>query len=48
MTGRSRGFGFVTFNAQTDADAAIAGLNGKYLDGRSLRVTISTTYVSGS
>ncbi|KAB8275602.1 hypothetical protein BDV30DRAFT_207692 [Aspergillus minisclerotigenes] len=26
-TGRSRGFGFVTFSAQTEADAAIAGLN---------------------
>lgn len=26
-TGRSRGFGFVTFSAQTEADAAIGGLN---------------------
>lgn len=37
-TGRSRGFGFVTFNEGNDADNAIAEMNGSELDGRSLRV----------
>jgi len=37
-TGRSRGFGFVTFNEGNDADNAISEMNGTELDGRSLRV----------
>jgi len=37
-TGRSRGFGFVTFAAAEDADAAIEALNGADLDGRSINV----------
>jgi len=37
-TGRSRGFGFVTFADPKAADAAIAGLDGQELDGRSIRV----------
>lgn len=37
-TGRSRGFGFVTFANAADADNAIQGMNGKELDGRSLNV----------
>ena len=36
-TGRSRGFGFIEMDA-ADADTAISGMNGKELDGRSLRV----------
>jgi RNA recognition motif-containing protein len=38
MTGRSRGFGFVEFANDADADAAIAGQNGKDFGGRSLVV----------
>jgi RNA recognition motif-containing protein len=37
-TGRSRGFGFVTFADQGSARKAIAGMNGTQLDGRTLKV----------
>ena len=37
-TGRSRGFGFVEMPDEEEAKAAIAGLDGKELDGRPLRV----------
>ncbi len=37
-TGRSRGFGFVTFAKHADADEAIKGMNGRELDGRPLKV----------
>ena len=36
-TGRSRGFGFVTFASDEAADAALA-MNGQELDGRTIRV----------
>jgi cold-inducible RNA-binding protein len=37
-TGRPRGFGFVEMSDTTEARAAIAGLNGTSLDGRTLNV----------
>ena len=37
-TGRSRGFGFVTYEKPLDAAAAIKQMNGADLDGRTLRV----------
>jgi RNA recognition motif-containing protein len=37
-TNRSRGFGFVEMANQSEAEAAIAGLNGKDLMGRTLTV----------
>jgi len=37
-TGRSRGFGFVTFSEGADADRAIEEMNGTDLDGRTLNV----------
>ena len=37
-TGRSRGFGFVTFSDARDADDAIDEMNGSELDGRTLTV----------
>jgi cold-inducible RNA-binding protein len=37
-TGRSRGFGFVTFDDGDAADRAIAELDGQQLDGRAIRV----------
>ena len=38
FTGESRGFGFVEMTAKAEAEAAIAGLNGKPLNGRTLTV----------
>lgn len=37
-TGRARGFGFVEMSNQSEAAAAIAGLNGRELDGRAMNV----------
>ncbi|KAI9835803.1 MAG: hypothetical protein M1837_003590 [Sclerophora amabilis] len=37
-TGRSRGFGFVRFSQEPDADAAIAAMNNIEFDGRTIRV----------
>ena len=37
-TGRSKGFGFVEMGSDQEAQAAIAGLSGKEVDGRSLTV----------
>jgi RNA recognition motif-containing protein len=37
-TGRSKGFGFVEMNSDQEAEAAIAGVNGKEHDGRTLTV----------
>jgi RNA recognition motif-containing protein len=38
MTGKSRGFAFVTMNDDAQANAAMAAFNGKELNGRSLTV----------
>lgn len=38
MTGRPRGFAFVTMETKEGADAAIQALSGKSLDGRALTV----------
>ena len=37
-TGRSRGFGFVEFENEGDAESAQQGLDGNDMDGRNLRV----------
>lgn len=37
-SGRSRGFGFVTFAEEASAASAIEGMNGSELDGRTLKV----------
>jgi cold-inducible RNA-binding protein len=37
-TGRPRGFGFVTMSSESEARAAIEGMNGQELDGRVLNV----------
>jgi RNA recognition motif-containing protein len=38
FTGQSKGFGFVEMSAKEQAQAAIAGMNGKELKGRALNV----------
>lgn len=40
-TGRSRGYGFVSFESREDADAAIRDMDGSDLDGRRIRVNIA-------
>ena len=41
MTGKPRGFGFVTMSTQEEAQKAIDALNGAALDGRNLTVNIA-------
>jgi len=36
--GRSKGFGFVEMSSEAEAQAAIAGMNGKEIEGRALTV----------
>jgi len=38
-SGRSKGFGFVTFKNDEDADKAVADMNGKDIEGRELKVS---------
>jgi heterogeneous nuclear ribonucleoprotein A1/A3 len=40
-TGRSRGFGFVTFAEAADASTAMQALDGSDLDGRTIRVNMA-------
>lgn len=40
-SGRSRGFGFVTFRDDEAADKAVAALNNTDLDGRTIRVDVA-------
>jgi cold-inducible RNA-binding protein len=41
MTGRSRGFAFVTYATPEEAQKAIAAMNGQQLGGRALTVNIA-------
>lgn len=38
FSGRSKGFGFVTFTDKAAADKAIADMNGKEIEGREIKV----------
>lgn len=46
-TGRSRGFGFVTFASADQVQAAIEALDGSRLDGRSIRVSAAEDKLRG-
>ena len=40
-TGKSRGFGFVEMDSETEANEAIKGLNNKELEGRMMSVSVA-------
>ncbi|CAN4110191.1 unnamed protein product [Withania somnifera] len=46
-TGRSRGFGFVTFKDEKSMKDAISGMNGQELDGRNITVNEAQARGSG-
>ena len=46
-TQRSRGFGFVTYSTQAEADFAIEKMNDTELDGRRIRVNIANARSGG-
>lgn len=51
QTGRSRGYGFVTFETKENMDGAIAELDGKAMDDREVKIAVSTSqgpYPEGS
>jgi cold-inducible RNA-binding protein len=43
MTGRSRGFAFITMNDKAQAESAMTALNGKEIGGRTLNVNEART-----
>ncbi len=47
-SGRSKGFGFVEFGNDAEAQAAISGLNGKEVGGRALTVSPARPRAEGS
>ena len=46
-TGRSRGFGFVTYSTSQEADLAIAQFNEQELDGRRIKVNFANARTGG-
>jgi len=40
-TNRSKGFGFITFDSETSAQQAVQEMNGKEIDGRTVKVSIA-------
>ncbi|KAH9924902.1 uncharacterized protein B0H18DRAFT_1010681 [Fomitopsis serialis] len=46
-TGRSRGFGFVTYSSNIEAQSAISNLNEQELDGRRIKVNLANARGSG-
>ena len=48
FSGRSKGFGFVTFSEDSAADKAIAEMNGKDYEGRALTVNEAKPFEPGS
>lgn len=47
ITGRSRGFGYVSYSSKEDAEAAVGALNGLEIDGRSVKIDIVVPKTDG-
>ena len=47
-TGKSRGFGFVEMDSETEANEAIKGLNNKEVEGRPMSVSVANERPSRS
>ena len=47
FSGRSKGFGFVTYSTEESANKAISEMNGKEVQGRELKVTEAAPAVKG-
>ncbi|KAI6169542.1 hypothetical protein EDD17DRAFT_1464622, partial [Pisolithus thermaeus] len=47
-TGRSRGFGFVTYGTSQEAEVAISSMNEQDLDGRRIKVNLANTRPTGT
>lgn len=45
--GRSRGFGFVTYASESEANAAVSAMNENELDGRRIKVNLANSRPSG-
>jgi cold-inducible RNA-binding protein len=48
MSGRPRGFGFVTMSTEDEAQKAISALNGASIDGRAVTVNVARPKEEGS
>jgi|SRR5687767_6756256 RNA recognition motif-containing protein len=48
MSGRPRGFGFVTMSTEEEAQKAISALNGASIDGRAVTVNVARPKEEGS
>lgn len=48
FSGQSRGFGFVEMSTTEEAERAVAQLNGRELDGRTLKVEVSKPKAPGA
>lgn len=46
-TGKSRGFGFLSFRDKTDAEQAIASMNGEWLGSKVVRVNWASSRTGG-
>ena len=46
-TGRSRGFGFITFSTEDEANNAVAGMNEAEFEGRRLKVNLANARGGG-
>ena len=41
FTGKSRGFGFISYDSESDAESAIQTFNGRQVGGRTLKVAVA-------